>query len=47
MTLEAGEKPGKGKYKCTNCAEVITLENASDALPECPACTQTEWKRQE
>jgi predicted nucleic acid-binding Zn-ribbon protein len=33
-----GEKPGKGDYKCTNCGNVLHLENDDDALPPCPKC---------
>jgi hypothetical protein len=39
-----GEKPGKGTYTCTNCEEVVTLDNDSDRLPPCPVCSGTEYR---
>lgn len=39
-----GEKPGKGPYKCTNCGEVIHLDQRTDRLPPCPKCAKTNWK---
>jgi DNA-directed RNA polymerase subunit RPC12/RpoP len=39
-----GEKPGKGAYKCTNCGEVIHLDQSTDTLPPCPKCAKTNWK---
>jgi len=40
-----GEKPGKGKYKCRKCGQVITLDNDDDTLPPCPSCDGTEWDK--
>ena len=40
-----GEKPGKGTYVCTNCSQKVVLDNASDTLPPCPNCTNTEFKQ--
>jgi len=40
-----GEKPGKGLYKCTQCGEVIRLDDDSDTLPPCPKCHGTRWNK--
>ena len=40
-----GEKPGKGRYQCTNCYEVITLDDNSDRLPPCPKCDGSKWNK--
>lgn len=33
-----GEKPGKGRYCCTNCGWSYTLDDETDALPPCGSC---------
>ncbi|USD36539.1 zinc ribbon-containing protein [Ferrimonas sp. SCSIO 43195] len=38
-----GEKPGKGVYTCTRCGQVVILDDASDTLPPCPKCQETEY----
>ncbi|WP_367368235.1 zinc ribbon-containing protein [Schleiferilactobacillus harbinensis] len=40
-----GDKPGVGKYKCTNCGEIITLYRVTDTLPPCPSCNGTNWEK--
>ena len=40
-----GEKPGKGKYRCTKCGLVITLDDATDTLPPCPKCANTTFTK--
>lgn len=39
-----GEKPGKGTYTCTNCGQVVVLDDDSDKLPPCPHCDGTEYR---
>lgn len=38
-----GEKPGKGKYRCTGCGQVVVLDDATDTLPPCPSCNGTNF----
>ena len=33
---KTGEKPGKGEYTCTNCGQVVVLDDNTDTLPPCP-----------
>lgn len=33
-----GEKPGRGRYCCTNCDWSVYLDDDSDALPPCGTC---------
>ena len=40
-----GEKPGKGRYRCTECGHIIHLDDDSDALPPCPVCDNTTWNK--
>jgi len=40
---KTGEKPGKGKYKCTKCGQIVVLDDDSDKLPPCPHCTNTTY----
>lgn len=40
-----GEKPGKGTYQCTNCGQLVTLDDWSDTLPPCPSCDKTDYRR--
>jgi len=42
---KTGEKPGKGRYQCTQCGEIITLDSDSDALPPCPVCANTTFNK--
>ena len=44
-TYKTGDKPGKGSYQCLKCGKVITLSQDSEALPVCPVCKYTEWKK--
>lgn len=43
--FSAGDKPGKGEYKCTNCGNIVELEADSDALPPCPRCGNKEFEK--
>lgn len=47
MNYNTGEKPGKGKYVCTKCGEIINLPKDEDELPSCPnhKCNSTVWKK--
>lgn len=38
MSYSIGEKPGKGKYCCTNCNWSVDLDDADDRLPPCGNC---------
>ncbi len=33
-----GEKPGVGRYCCTNCSWAVTLDDEDDRLPPCGSC---------
>ena len=35
---DIGEKPGKGRYCCTNCNWSVVLDDDSDRLPPCGSC---------
>ncbi|MFC4538811.1 hypothetical protein ACFO0U_08510 [Chromohalobacter sarecensis] len=35
---KVGEKPGVGRYCCTNCDWSARLDDASDRLPPCGKC---------
>lgn len=35
---DIGEKPGVGRYCCTNCGWSVNLDDASDRLPPCGSC---------
>lgn len=37
-TYNVGEKPGKGRYCCTNCNWSVQLDDADDRLPPCGNC---------
>ena len=39
--FNTGEKPGKGVYICTNCNQIVVLNNVEDKLPPCPTCNNT------
>ena len=42
---KTGEKPGKGRYQCTQDAQIVVLDDATDTLPPCPRCGNTTfWK---
>lgn len=44
---DIGEKPGKGKYCCTNCSWSVVLDDSTDRLPPCGSCgkgQQTKYK---
>ena len=30
---KTGEQPGKGEYTCTNCGQVVVLDDNTDTLP--------------
>jgi len=38
-----GEKPGKGVYMCTKCGQLVRLDDATDTLPPCPTCDNTNF----
>ena len=40
-----GEKPGKGKYVCKKCGQVVVLNDDSDTLPPCPKCNHTIYSK--
>jgi hypothetical protein len=37
-THDVGEKPGIGRYCCTNCDWSVNLDDADDRLPPCGSC---------
>ena len=39
-----GEKPGKGRYTCTKCGQVVVLDDRTDTLPPCPKCHGTNYR---
>ena len=43
MVYNCGEKPGKGRYKCNSCGEIIVLDDNTDRLPPCPSCEKCNW----
>ena len=34
---------GKGTYTCTNCGQIVVLDDDTDTLPPCPKCSETEY----
>ena len=42
---KSGQKPGRGKYQCTNCGRLIELESNDKALENCPKCKGNKWWR--
>ena len=38
-----GEKPGIGDYECTNCGQIVHLDDNTDTLPPCPRCENTSY----
>jgi len=45
MIYKTGEKPGKGRYQCTKCDQVVVLDQDSDTLPPCPKCDNTTFRK--
>ncbi len=44
LTFNAGEKPGVGTYKCSDCGEKVVLIDLLDSLPRCPKCDGRYYK---
>ncbi len=44
MPYVCGEKPGRGKYECTNDGFVVELDDDTDALPPCPKCSNCVYR---
>ncbi len=40
--IKTGEKPGQGKYTCTNCGQEMSL-GEYDKMPPCPRCSNNEF----
>lgn len=45
MIYNTGEKPGVGKYQCTNCGQIVVLDDSTDKLPPCPKCENTTYRK--
>jgi DNA-directed RNA polymerase subunit RPC12/RpoP len=45
MIFNTGEKPGKGKYKCTKCGKIVVLDDSTDTLPPCSNCFNTTFTK--
>ena len=45
MAPRTGESPGIGTYRCTNCGQTVTLDDADDTLPPCPKCNGTDFEK--
>ena len=45
MVYKCGEKPGKGRYVCTNCGEDLNLNDDTDTLPPCTNCEECEFRK--
>jgi len=43
--VHTGEKPGNGRYVCTNCGTDINLDR-EDKMPPCPKCNNTSFEQQ-
>ena len=41
----AGDKPGKGMFRCLMCGFILTLDDEAEVLPPCPVCGAMEWCR--
>ena len=41
--IKTGEKPGVGIYICTQCGQVVRLDDNTDTLPPCPRCGNTTY----
>ena len=37
---KTGQKPGKGKYQCVSCGQIVILDDRTDTLPPCPNCNK-------
>jgi hypothetical protein len=42
---KTGEQPGIGIYKCTKCDAPKNLDDATDTLPPCSVCNNTEFTK--
>jgi len=42
--VRAGTKPGHGRFRCTDCAAEICIDNAED-VPACPECGGNSFRR--
>lgn len=40
-----GEKPGKGRYQCIKCGQIVVLDDDTDTLPPCPRCDGTTFRK--
>lgn len=40
-----GEKPGMGTYQCTECGQLVILDDNTDTLPPCPKCGNTTYTK--
>ncbi|MGV8144353.1 MAG: zinc ribbon-containing protein [Methanothermobacter sp.] len=45
MVYKCGEKPGIGRYICTNCGEDLHLDDSTDTLPPCAKCKECEFEK--
>lgn len=45
MTYECGEKPGAGRYACTNCDKELVLDDNTDTLPPCSKCDNCTFEK--
>ncbi len=45
MVYKCGEKPGIGRYICTNCGEDLHLDDVTDKLPPCAKCKECEFEK--
>lgn len=43
--VKTGEKPGNGKYSCTNCGTDVSLDKADKKMPPCPKCSNNEFTK--
>ncbi|ALT69281.1 rubredoxin-like protein [Methanobrevibacter millerae] len=46
MTYKCGEKPGIGRYVCTNCGEDLHLDKSSKPLPPCSRCGKCTYEKE-
>ena len=45
MVYKCGEKPGIGRYICTNCGEDLHLDDVTDTLPPCAKCKECDFEK--